>query len=157
MKNWLSGWVKKVQTTSLLTLTLSTRMSWDLAHTQKLSPRLKKLSGEKLFCRILLLLPVLLQTYYSWRSSHCLSPNSKPNFHCTFNHKSKMCWALRHSLGPQAMVEMKRLLQKKSCCSLPVPSVAPMQPHSTQFFDPRFDSLPTLCLIIMLILIVVTD
>lgn len=47
MKNRLSGWVKKVQTVSLLTLPPATRMGWDLAHTQKPSPRWKNCQQRK--------------------------------------------------------------------------------------------------------------
>lgn len=47
MKNQLSSWVKKVQTVSLLTLTPTTRMGWDFAHTQKPSPRWKNCQQRK--------------------------------------------------------------------------------------------------------------
>lgn len=100
--------------------------------------QIKNLSGQKLFCRISLLLPALWQPLYSWRLRHCLSLNTKPNLHCTFNHRSEMCCALSHSLGPPAMVEGKKLSQKKSFCGLPLPLAAPMQPYSTK--------IPKICL-----------
>lgn len=68
--------------------------------------QIKELSGEKLFCRILLLLSVLLQPHYSWRSRYCLVPDTKPNLHCTFNHKPTLGCAFSHGVRPQAMVEI---------------------------------------------------
>lgn len=36
-----------------------------------------------------------------------------------------MCCALSHTLGPQAMAEVRKLLHKKSFCSLPLPLATP--------------------------------